>query len=749
MSDDEPGEDEKDAGGRGPACRPARIDPASQLHSLERLAKTLAASFSTGFPGPFPRIAETLRPTTGPPLWLAFARTVCTLVEPLTETDSKRKSRLREARAQAIQRILGAANSDVKADVAAAAAAQTISAFDACLKTLKLSPEGHWTTTYGSLPPGGLRSLVALAERVKSVCELDSDLRAAAAVAPRHRRWRDAAGGRGVSGVADPDSGAASSKKKKKKKKGGKMGPGGGGGYEIVEIPSDALGEGTDSKSLRRIFICDDGTIGNVLLIDRGRFLESSINELLKIPAEQVLRRGLKIVYTRNGRVEEGSDEGGLLKDWVQSTADILFNPELGLVVQNTFTRVTEGLLSDGVRRGFQYVRLSETPEAVDMPNKAHILRAYRCMGRLLALALDYKFSLGVRLAPPFAKMIIPDDDQDRTTDVEGFQPSDLAYVSDSTFYFYSKCVDESLDAKQREELIRKYFKDIDFATASRAHMLAMEVQNMMGQISTNRPSEREPDAKMLGPAPSERGPSSSEKQPRDKTKLLFNLNTRRRKQDEKKGSPRSETAAGTETVSESPPMKRPRAARCLSSLFPTETTPGEHLAVTPTNLNQYVMLTINKRLRVNVQEQADEVHRGLSECYPIPVSSRVLVDAIAGHDAGFVDVAQWRARTVVLEAETTKRWEVLDWFWRHAFELDARGRSQLLYWVTGLRALPRPTQCAQSVMSIRLVPTSEDGRLPTAHTCSCQLDLPEYSTAEVLVERVNRAVRHTNFGVL
>ena len=90
--------------------------------------------------------------------------------------------------------------------------------------------------------------------------------------------------------------------------------------------------------------------------------------------------------------------------------------------------------------------------------------------------------------------------------------------------------------------------------------------------------------------------------------------------------------------------MKRPRAARCLSSLFPTETTPGEHLAVTPTNLNQYVMLTINKRLRVNVQEQADEVHRGLSECYPIPVSSRVLVDAIAGHDAGFVDVAQWRA---------------------------------------------------------------------------------------------------------
>ena len=41
----------------------------------------------------------------------------------------------------------------------------------------------------------------------------------------------------------------------------------------------------------------------------------------------------------------------------------------------------------------------------------------------------------------------------------------------------------------------------------------------------------------------------------------------------------------------------------------------------------------------------------------------------------------------------------------------------------------------------------SPDDRLPVAHTCSHEIDLPDYSSAEVLRERLFRAIREMEAG--
>ena len=43
----------------------------------------------------------------------------------------------------------------------------------------------------------------------------------------------------------------------------------------------------------------------------------------------------------------------------------------------------------------------------------------------------------------------------------------------------------------------------------------------------------------------------------------------------------------------------------------------------------------------------------------------------------------------------------------------------------------------------------ASDGRLPGAHTCAFQLDLPQYPTPEILAEKMSEAMKHLEFALL
>jgi len=87
-----------------------------------------------------------------------------------------------------------------------------------------------------------------------------------------------------------------------------------------------------------------------------------------------------------------------------------------------------------------------------------------------------------------------------------------------------------------------------------------------------------------------------------------------------------------------------------------------------------------------------------------------------------------------------------LAWFWAYVTGLSAEERADLLEWVTGYRRLPKggfPPPVRR--MTICLVDSAD--RLPVAHTCSLQLDLPAgYADAETLRSKLSEASAQRRF---
>eukprot|EP00434_Breviolum_minutum_P001263 symbB.v1.2.001108.t1/scaffold59.1/size365495/12 len=119
-----------------------------------------------------------------------------------------------------------------------------------------------------------------------------------------------------------------------------------------------------------------------------------------------------------------------------------------------------------------------------------------------------------------------------------------------------------------------------------------------------------------------------------------------------------------------------------------------------------------------------------------------ILQDLISGGPD--VPVTLWQAATRYSPIEATHAVEgqrTVTWFWDYVASLTVEQRSQLLQWITGYRRIP-PGGFPSPVpyMTLHLANVSPD-RLPTAHTCGLQLDLPRsYSNAEQLRQRLSQA---------
>lgn len=120
------------------------------------------------------------------------------------------------------------------------------------------------------------------------------------------------------------------------------------------------------------------------------------------------------------------------------------------------------------------------------------------------------------------------------------------------------------------------------------------------------------------------------------------------------------------------------------------------------------------------------------------PDNGTVLQGLLSGD--GDVPVSVWKALTRYTPSRAEGRPEgkqTLAWFWQFVGDMDARGRGSLLEWVTGFRRLPpggfpRPyIHMTVHLFAMNSRKGDDDGirrrckRLPSAHTCGFQLDLP------------------------
>ena len=181
----------------------------------------------------------------------------------------------------------------------------------------------------------------------------------------------------------------------------------------------------------------------------------------------------------------------------------------------------------------------------------------------------------------------------------------------------------------------------------------------------------------------------------------------------------------------------------------------GRNIDVTELNKFDYVQKLCSSKLYDTIKLQIDALLKGFFEIIPQKLISifnhRELELVISGMPT--IDIKDWKNNTIYEnyneESNTIKNfWEIIESF-------DNDERAEFLQFVTGSSKVPLEGFSAlQGIGGINKFKISKVfdknfDRLPTAHTCTNQLELPDYPNKEILYERLTLAIREgkNSFG--
>ena len=183
----------------------------------------------------------------------------------------------------------------------------------------------------------------------------------------------------------------------------------------------------------------------------------------------------------------------------------------------------------------------------------------------------------------------------------------------------------------------------------------------------------------------------------------------------------------------------------------------GAGVFVTETNKLEYVKLLTEFKLTTAIKPQIDAFLRGFNEIIPHHLISvfneQELELLISGMPE--IDLDDWKANCEYHGGYTIASPQI-QWFWRAVRSYDSETRAKLIQFVTGTSKVPlegfSKLQGSDGIQKFQIHrdPRTKD-RLPTAHTCFNQLDLPEYETYEELRAQLVLAINEgeTGFGFI
>ncbi|KIZ04485.1 E3 ubiquitin-protein ligase HUWE1 [Monoraphidium neglectum] len=180
----------------------------------------------------------------------------------------------------------------------------------------------------------------------------------------------------------------------------------------------------------------------------------------------------------------------------------------------------------------------------------------------------------------------------------------------------------------------------------------------------------------------------------------------------------------------------------------------GRELRVDEASKRRYVDLVARHRMTGSIKAQIKAFLDGFWELVP-----RDLLSVFNDHELELlisglpdIDVADLRANTEYQGYSPSS--PVISWFWQAVEAMDKEDRALLLQFVTGTSKVPlegfRALQGISGPQRFQIHRAyGPPDRLPSAHTCFNQLDLPEAKSREQLEERLLLAIRegHTGFG--
>jgi E3 ubiquitin-protein ligase HUWE1 len=178
----------------------------------------------------------------------------------------------------------------------------------------------------------------------------------------------------------------------------------------------------------------------------------------------------------------------------------------------------------------------------------------------------------------------------------------------------------------------------------------------------------------------------------------------------------------------------------------------GRTKRVTEENKIDYIKLLCHMKMTKNIQAQIDAFKSGFQELIPVELvsifGSKELELLISGLPE--VDLEDLRNNTDY--HNYTHESQVIIWLWEVLYEFSHEERAEFIQFVTGSSKVPLegfkalPGLGGTQKFQIHKSFTSDD-RLPTAHTCMNQLDLPEYQTKEKLKNRLKIAISEGKEG--
>ncbi|GAK65645.1 uncharacterized protein PAN0_009c3863 [Moesziomyces antarcticus] len=163
----------------------------------------------------------------------------------------------------------------------------------------------------------------------------------------------------------------------------------------------------------------------------------------------------------------------------------------------------------------------------------------------------------------------------------------------------------------------------------------------------------------------------------------------------------------------------------------------GANITVTESNKQEYVRLVTEQRLTKSIQSQIDAFLTGFNEIIPADLirifSEQELELLISGLPD--IDVDAWKNNTELHGYGSGDA--VIQWWWRAVRSFDQTEKAKLLQFITGTSKVPLEgfahLQGVQGTQRFNIHKAYGADRLPAAHTCFNQLDLPQYDSYEKL----------------
>jgi hypothetical protein len=171
----------------------------------------------------------------------------------------------------------------------------------------------------------------------------------------------------------------------------------------------------------------------------------------------------------------------------------------------------------------------------------------------------------------------------------------------------------------------------------------------------------------------------------------------------------------------------------------------GSNIPVNFENLNEYINLSKEYRLR-EFSPQCEAIKRGISTAIPYPLLSLFtgceLEALVCGKPSVNVDLL--KKMTIYdgcLESDIH-----IKFFWNVFTNFSELEKSQFLKFVWGRSRLPLKESEFESKFKITAMiksRSSPDNYLPVSHTCFFSIELPQYSSEEIMRQRIVYAITH------